>query len=202
MPRSSSLLTLPNIMTLGRLALVPVFIVVFYLPFHWSAVCAAIIFLVAALTDFVDGYLARRLQQTSRFGAFIDPVADKIIVASALVLLVNLHSSIWMTLPALVIISREISVSALREWMAELGQRSKVAVGMLGKVKTTLQMGAIFLLLLEKPHQAQGLLGGPWLLWLGYACLYLATVLTLWSMWRYLKAALPEFTADDQELEK
>jgi CDP-diacylglycerol--glycerol-3-phosphate 3-phosphatidyltransferase/cardiolipin synthase len=186
-------MTLPNIMTLGRLVLIPIFILVFYLPYRWSAVCAAIIFLIAALTDVLDGYLARRLQQTSRFGAFLDPVADKLIVGAALVMLVDLHANIWITLPAIVIISREISVSALREWMAEIGQRSKVAVGMLGKIKTVLQMAAVFLLLLEKPHHlAGGGIDGSWLLWLGYASLYAATLLTLWSMWRYLKAAWPE----------
>lgn len=195
MPSRHPLMNLPNIMTLGRLALVPVFILVFYLPFHWSAICAAVIFLVASLTDFLDGYLARQLDQTSRFGAFLDPVADKLIVAVALVMLVDLHASIWMTLPAVVIISREISVSALREWMAEIGQRTKVAVGMAGKVKTVLQMAAIFILLLEKSHHLLG--GNAWVLWLGYVCLYIATIITLWSMWNYLRAAWPELSRGD-----
>lgn len=198
MPSNHPPMTLPNIITLGRLVLIPVFILVFYLPYRWSAIVAAFIFLVAALTDLLDGYLARRLQQTSRFGAFLDPVADKLIVGSALVMLVDLHHNIWITLPAIVIISREISVSALREWMAEIGQRSRVAVGMLGKIKTVMQMAAIFLLLLEKPrHLASGGIDGSWLLWLGYGCLYVATILTLWSMWRYLKAAWPEMKSAD-----
>lgn len=187
------LLTIPNIMTLGRLVLVPVFVLVFYLPYRWSAIVASIIFLLAAFTDMLDGYLARRLGQTSRFGAFLDPVADKLIVGASLLMLVDLHHNIWIALPAIVIVSREISVSALREWMAEVGQRAKVAVGSLGKLKTVMQMAAIFMLLLEKPrHLASGGIDGSWLLWLGYGCLYVATVLTLWSMWRYLKAAWPE----------
>lgn len=193
MSQSHSIWTIPNIITLGRLTLVPIFILVFFLPYKWSAVFAAAIFLVAALSDFIDGYLARRLQQTSRFGAFIDPVADKLIVGAALVALVHLHKSVWMTLPAIVIISREISVSALREWMAEIGQRSKVAVGNIGKFKTAFQMTAIFLLLIEKPrYLASGGFDGSWLVWAGYISLYLATVLTLWSMFLYLKAAWPE----------
>ncbi len=198
MPNRSSLLTLPNIMTICRLILIPVFVLMFYIPGYWSAVCTALIFMVAALTDMLDGYLARRLQQTSRFGAFLDPVADKLIVGTALVLLVALHSSPWMTLPALVIISREISVSALREWMAEVGQRATVAVGMIGKLKTVLQMGAIFILLLDKPYYLHAVELGEssQLLWLGYIFLYAATFLTLWSMWQYLKAAWPEMQKD------
>lgn len=198
MLKNHPLLTIPNIMTLGRLVLVPVFVLVFYLPYRWSAIVASIIFLTAALTDMLDGYLARRLGQTSRFGAFLDPVADKLIVGAALLMLVDLHHNIWIALPAIVIVSREISVSALREWMAEIGQRSKVAVGLLGKLKTITQMTAIFMLLLEKPrHLISGGIDGSWLLWLGYGCLYVATILTLWSMWRYLKAAWPELKSSD-----
>lgn len=197
MSQGHPILTIPNMITLGRLLLVPVFVLVFFLPYKWGALVAAAIFLVAALSDFIDGYLARRLQQTSRFGAFIDPVADKLIVGAALVALVYLHHSVWMALPAIVIISREISVSALREWMAEIGQRSKVAVGSLGKLKTVFQMTAIFLLLLEKPrYLANGGFDGSWLVWAGYISLYAATVLTLWSMFLYLKAAWPELKAN------
>lgn len=197
MSQGHPILTIPNMITLGRLLLVPVFVLVFFLPYKWGALVAAAIFLVAALSDFIDGYLARRLQQTSRFGAFIDPVADKLIVGAALVALVYLHHSVWIALPAIVIISREISVSALREWMAEIGQRSKVAVGGLGKLKTVFQMTAIFLLLLEKPrYLANGGFDGSWLVWAGYISLYAATVLTLWSMFLYLKAAWPELKAN------
>ncbi|MEE4252340.1 MAG: CDP-diacylglycerol--glycerol-3-phosphate 3-phosphatidyltransferase, partial [Alcanivoracaceae bacterium] len=116
MSDTAARLTLPNLITLARLLLIPVFVAVFYLPYGWASMAAAGIFLLAGLTDLLDGYLARRLNQTSRFGAFLDPVADKLMVAAALVLLVQAHATIWLAVPALVIISREITVSALREW--------------------------------------------------------------------------------------
>lgn len=186
-------MTLPNLMTLARLVSIPVFVMVFYLPFKWSDLCASAIFLLAGLTDMLDGYLARRLGQTSRFGAFLDPVADKLIVAAALVMLVQIHATIWMAVPAIVIISREITVSALREWMAEIGQRSRVAVSWIGKVKTVTQIVAIAGLLAQKPalaHTPGPAL--PSLAWMSYVLLYIATGLTLWSMVAYLRAAWPE----------
>ena len=173
------------ILTLLRIALVPVLILVFYLPVSWSAMAACFIFGLAAITDWFDGYMARRLNLTTSFGAFLDPVADKIIVAVALVLVVESYGSFWLTIPAAIIISREIIISALREWMATAGKRTDVAVSYIGKVKTTMQMLALLLLLYRDP------LWGLPIVELGYICLYIAAILTLWSMIIYLKAALP-----------
>ena len=135
---------IPNILTYGRILAIPVLILVFYLPVEWSATAATIIFMVAAFTDWLDGYLARRWDQTSAFGAFLDPVADKLIVAAALIILVEHNptsaESIYLALPTIVIIGREIAISALREWMAEIGERAAVAVSMIGKVKTAVQI--------------------------------------------------------------
>ncbi|KAF0810458.1 CDP-diacylglycerol--glycerol-3-phosphate 3-phosphatidyltransferase [Alcanivorax sp. S71-1-4] len=186
-------LNLPNLMTLARLLSIPVFVGAFYLPLSWSGWLAAGIFLVAGITDWLDGYLARRMQLTSRFGAFLDPVADKLMVAAALVLLVQNHGTAWMAIPALVIISREIAVSALREWMAEIGQRARVAVSWVGKVKTVVQIIAITALLVQTPGKTKaGDLLMTWDLWVSYTLLYVATVLTLMSMMSYLRAAWPE----------
>ncbi|PSW21244.1 CDP-diacylglycerol--glycerol-3-phosphate 3-phosphatidyltransferase [Photobacterium sanctipauli] len=173
-------LTIPNILSFIRLLLIPVFVVTFYLPYSWSAFATALIFLIAGITDWFDGYLARKLNQTTRFGAFIDPVADKVMVATALVLVVEHYHSVWVTIPAITMIGREIIISALREWMAELGKRSNVAVSWVGKVKTASQVVALILLLWHPV---------PWVTWLGYASLYVATVLTYWSMYIYLRAA-------------
>ena len=157
---------------------------VFYLaPLELRYFLAAFIFTVASLTDWLDGYLARKLGQQTPFGAFLDPVADKLIVAVALVLLVQMHASPWLALPALVIVGREIVVSALREWMAEMNDSVAVAVSYLGKVKTTLQMVAITLLLIV-PVDTQSATTT-----LGYVLLYLASIMTLWSMSQYLRAA-------------
>ena len=145
MQKTSPILNLPNILTMIRVVAIPVLVLVFYLPFKWSDLCAAALFLAAGVTDWLDGYLARKLNQTSPLGAFLDPVADKLIVGVALVMLVQVHATAWLAVPAMVIVSREIAVSALREWMAELGQRARVAVSQLGKVKTVTQMTAITL---------------------------------------------------------
>lgn len=190
---SQATLNLPNIITLTRLAAVPVFVLVFCLPFKGADIWAAGIFLAAGITDALDGYLARRMNLISRFGAFLDPVADKIIVTTALILLVQEHGNVWMAVPAIVIIAREITVSALREWMAEIGKRGRVAVSWLGKVKTIAQIASITLLLAAKPVVLpNGTLEMTPFLWLAYGLLYLATVLTLWSMLAYLQAAWPE----------
>ncbi|MGB5737330.1 MAG: CDP-diacylglycerol--glycerol-3-phosphate 3-phosphatidyltransferase [Thiohalocapsa sp.] len=180
---------IPNILTLLRIAMIPVFVVIFYLPVPWARPVCAAVFTAAALTDWLDGWLARRLGQTSPLGAFLDPVADKLIVAIALVLLVQSDPRMVLALPAAVIIGREITVSALREWMAEIGARAQVAVSMAGKLKTTAQMIAIVLLILHVP-----LLGIP-VLPIGLILLYIAAVLTLWSMLLYLRAAWPSLTA-------
>ena len=185
---------IPNSLTLLRILLIPVFVVILSLPTNWSGLVGAIVFSVAAITDWFDGWLARRWNQTSPLGAFLDPVADKLMVAVALVLLVQADPSLWMALPAAVIIGREIAVSALREWMAELGARTKVAVSMLGKVKTTAQMIAIILLILQ--HSA---LAVSWLAVLGLILLYVAAGLTLWSMIQYLQAAWPMLSGRDAE---
>ncbi len=177
--------SIPNILTYLRIALIPVFMGLFYLSTPWARFAAALVFGTAAVTDWLDGYLARRLGQTSPLGAFLDPVADKLMVAIALVLLVQADPRTLLTLPAAVIIGREITVSALREWMAELGARSRVAVSLVGKFKTTAQMLAIFLLVLQ--HNP---LGVP-LYEIGLSLLYLAALLTLWSMVLYLQAAWP-----------
>ena len=177
--------TIPNILTFLRIVLIPVLVVVFYLPMPWSYQASALIFGLAAITDWLDGYLARRLQQTSLFGAFLDPVADKLMVAVALVLLVQDNPSELFAVPAAVIIGREIVISALREWMAEIGARTRVAVSIVGKVKTTLQMVAILLLLYRLPVGAFPTHA------VGVVLLYIAAILTLWSMFVYLKAAWP-----------
>ena len=182
-------LDVPNILTLLRIALIPVFVVCFYLPVPWAHPVSALLFALAAVTDWLDGYLARRLQQTSPFGAFLDPVADKLMVAAALVLLVEhnptRYAGIFMAIPAIIIIGREIAISALREWMAELGARAMVAVSFIGKVKTTLQMVAIILLLYRLP------LAGIPVAETGFWLLYVAAGLTLWSMVVYLRVAWP-----------
>ena len=140
-------MNLPNILTLSRIIMIPVFVIIFYLPVQWSYFVSAIIFALAAATDWLDGYLARRLDQSTPFGAFLDPVADKLMVAVALTVLIEAHSSFILTIPATVIIGREIVISALREWMAEIGSRASVAVSYIGKIKTTAQMTSITLLL-------------------------------------------------------
>ena len=185
-------MTLANQLTLLRVILIPLFVAVFYLPFIWRYPLSAAIFGLAALTDWLDGYIARKYNQTTAFGAFLDPVADKLMVVVALVLLVEVHASPWFAIPATVIICREIVVSALREWMAELGKRASVAVSYIGKFKTTAQMAAIIVLLLFEPFKHQILTG------IGYLLLYIAATLTLWSMILYLKAAWPELWPKDQ----
>ncbi|RKZ91939.1 MAG: CDP-diacylglycerol--glycerol-3-phosphate 3-phosphatidyltransferase [Candidatus Parabeggiatoa sp. nov. 1] len=182
-------MNIPNLLTLLRILLIPVFVVTFYLPWSWANVLTTFIFGLAAITDLFDGYLARRWNQTSAFGAFLDPVADKLIVVVALVLIVqadpNPHPSPWLAIPAAVIIGREITISALREWMAEIGQRAKVAVSIIGKIKTNAQMCALLMLLYHEP-----LFGLP-IYEIGLLSLYVAAILTLWSMMVYLQAALP-----------
>lgn len=194
-------LTLPNLLTLARLASVPILVLVFFLPFKASPLIAAVIFAVAGITDAFDGYLARKMKLTSRFGAFIDPVADKLMVAVALMLLVHGHKTIWMTIPALVIISREILVSALREWMAEIGKRANVAVSAMGKIKTILQIVAITMLLyfpLEKGGMGEIIFN--WQVLLSYVLLYAATFLTLLSMYQYLRAAWKDLWASEPKV--
>lgn len=183
-------MTLANQLTLLRVALIPVFVLVFYLPYKWSYFASALIFSAAAATDWLDGYIARKYNQTTPFGAFLDPVADKLMVATALVLLVDLHNYLFFTIAAAVIIGREIAVSALREWMAGLGLRSSVAVNYIGKIKTTAQMAAIIVLLAFDVREF------PVMETIGYILLYIAAALTLWTMIIYLKAAWPALVGE------
>lgn len=178
--------TLPNLLTGLRILLIPIVVVLFYLPYGWSDMACGLMFALAGITDSIDGYLARRLGQVSPLGAFLDPVADKLIVAVALVLLVSRDPHWYVTLTAAIIIGREITISALREWMAEIGARGKVAVSGLGKLKTILQVVGLSMMLFR-----QDLLFLP-VYDLGLLLTILAAVLTLWSMILYLKAAWPE----------
>ncbi|WP_018652540.1 CDP-diacylglycerol--glycerol-3-phosphate 3-phosphatidyltransferase [Actinobacillus capsulatus] len=174
-------LNFPTYLTLFRVILIPLFVIAFYLPAGWySPEISTLIFFIASITDAFDGYLARKWNQTTHLGAFLDPVADKVLVAVALVCVVEYYHTWWITIPSAIMIAREIIISALREWMAELGERASVAVSVWGKFKTTAQMLA---------------LGG--MLWrfnlameiLAWVLLYIAAGLTLWSMIQYLKAA-------------
>jgi CDP-diacylglycerol--glycerol-3-phosphate 3-phosphatidyltransferase len=178
-------MNIPNILTLLRIIMIPIIVGVFYLPWKDAHLAAALIFMLAGATDWLDGYLARKWNQSTPLGAFLDPVADKLMVAIALVILTQEQSSLWFTLPAIVIIGREIVISALREWMAELGERASVAVSYIGKVKTAMQMFSITVLL------AFGASTDEFYLGVGYCALYIAAGLTLWSMWQYLVAAMP-----------
>lgn len=179
-------MNIPNQLSLFRIWLIPCFVILFYLPGKWSNVGAAGVFGLAAITDWLDGHLARRLDQATKLGAFLDPVADKLLVAVVLVLILQRQPEIWIALPVAVMVGREITISALREWMAELGARSHVAVSFVGKVKTTCQMIAIILLVLGEDWW--GLPLGA----LGLFALYLAMGATLWSGYLYLRAAWPE----------
>lgn len=180
-------LTLPTMLTLVRIALVPVLVVFFYLPFHWSNIACVVVFVAAAVTDWADGYIARRHGQMSRFGEFLDPVADKIMVATALILLVQRQENFeaLFAVAAAVIVGREITISALREWMSEIGERSLVNVSWLGKTKTGFQMTAIGFMLYQEN------LGWIPIVLIGELLLYTAAALTLWSMWTYLQSAWP-----------
>jgi CDP-diacylglycerol--glycerol-3-phosphate 3-phosphatidyltransferase len=178
-------LTLPTTITVFRIILIPIFVLVFYLPTTWAHAAAAIIYAVASVTDWVDGYLARVLNQESAFGAFLDPVADKLMVVVAIILLVEANPTPWLAIPSIIIISREITVSALREWMAELGSRTTVKVSFVGKAKTTAQMFSLFLMIYH-----QELFAIP-MYETGLAFYYLSAILTIYSMLIYLKAAWP-----------
>ena len=179
----------PNILTGLRILLIPVLVIVFYTaPSEWRYLASAGVFSLAAITDWLDGYLARKWGQLTPFGAFLDPVADKLIVAVALVLLVELHASALLAVPAVVIVGREIVVSALREWMAHYSEMRSVAVSFVGKIKTVFQMAAIIILLGVGPEKTDAMIGG-------YLMLYMAAGLTLWSMYGYLKLAWPDLSS-------
>ncbi|PJJ97836.1 CDP-diacylglycerol--glycerol-3-phosphate 3-phosphatidyltransferase [Lysobacteraceae bacterium NML75-0749] len=193
-------LTIPTWLTLARIVMIPVLIAVFYLPWKWTSVASMLVFVLAALTDWLDGWIARRYHLYSAFGAFLDPVADKLMVATALFLIVQAHPTPWMAFWAAVIVGREIAVSALREWMAELGQRATVKVQALGKFKTIVQMVAISCLLYS-PSKVS-----PDWLWMGREVFLIgdwllagAALLTLWSGLQYLRAAWPVLRAEERK---
>lgn len=191
-------LTVPTMLTLLRILLIPVLVLVFYLPYRWTNFAVAFIFAFASITDWLDGWIARRYDQSSAFGAFLDPVADKLMVAVALLLIVQKHPTPWMALWAAVIIGREIAVSALREWMAELGQRATVKVAAIGKFKTIVQMVALTCLLYFEPISlvVQGRVISVSIFTLGDWLLAVAALLTLWSGLAYLRAAWPALRED------
>lgn len=185
-----------NILTVARIIMIPLVVVLFYMPQPWAKAATGWVFILAAVTDSLDGYLARKLGQTSALGAFLDPVADKLMVAVALILLVSyeppllemfvFNPHVVITLTATVIVGREITISALREWMAEVGARAKVAVSSIGKIKTIFQMTGLSMMLFRED---------VWFIpafEMGFYCLVAAAALTLWSMIVYLRAAWPD----------
>jgi CDP-diacylglycerol--glycerol-3-phosphate 3-phosphatidyltransferase len=183
----NNIMTIPMMLTLARIVMIPVFIVAFYFPVEWSNILTVVIFFIATITDWFDGYLARKWNQESALGAFLDPVADKLIVAVALILLVqqghDVHGNIYIAMASVVIIGREITISALREWMAEVGKGTSVSVSWLGKAKTFVQMWSIGFMLYHDE------LAGIDIYLVGLAGLYVAVVLTVWSMVTYLKTS-------------
>jgi CDP-diacylglycerol--glycerol-3-phosphate 3-phosphatidyltransferase/cardiolipin synthase len=186
-------LTLANILTLLRIAAIPIVVICFYSPMPYARPIAAVIFGLAAITDLIDGWVARKYGQTSRFGEFLDPVADKLMVSIVLVMLVQAESGWFEDIIAMIIIGREITISALREWMATIGERANVKVTMAGKVKTALQMFGIAFMVYQND-----MFGIP-IYTLGFALLVLAAVMTIWSMIIYLRAAWPYIMADETE---
>ena len=184
-------LTVPTALTLFRIVLIPIFVIAFYWPTPMGAKVAALVFALASITDWFDGFLARILHQESAFGAFLDPVADKLIVAAAIVLIVQANPVALVAIPSIIIVSREIAVSALREWMAEVGEHAAVKVSFVGKAKTTAQMfSLVFLIYQEK-------LWGLPIYDIGLILYYVAAMLTLYSMFVYLRAAWPTLTQED-----
>lgn len=196
-----ALSTLPNQLTLFRVFIIPMIVVIYYSPLEWRFIASAALFGLAGITDALDGHIARKYDLSTPLGAFLDPVADKLLVAVALAILIDIHHSVWFTMPAAVIICREIVISALREWMAEVGSRAKVAVSNLGKIKTTIQIIAIVVLLIFPPFAAWPFAGlweyKMWANYFGIFLLYIAAVLTIWSMFSYLKAAWPSLMSKD-----
>ena len=180
-------------LTLFRIAAIPAVVICFYSPLPDARPIAAILFGIAAVTDFIDGWVARRFGQHSRFGEFLDPVADKLMVAIVLVMLVQAQSGWFEDIIAMIIIGREITISALREWMATIGERANVKVSFSGKVKTTLQMFGIAFMVYQ-----HDLFGIP-IYTIGFVLLVAAAVMTIWSMFFYLKAAWPFIMADEKE---
>ena len=173
-------LNIPTYLTLFRVVLIPLFVSAFYLPLTYSPEITTLIFFIASITDWFDGYLARKWNQTTPLGAFLDPVVDKVLVAVAFVCVVEYYHTWWITIPVCIMIAREIIISALREWMAELGKRTSVAVSIWGKVKTAAQMLALGGMLWRQSNLMETL---------AFILLYIAAALTIWSMLQYLKAS-------------
>ena len=190
-PDSGMLLTIPNLLTSLRIIAIPLVVLIYYLPWAWAGQVSAALFGLAAVTDWFDGFLARKLGQTSKFGEFLDPVADKLLVSAALIVLLQNDPKIYLAVIAAIIIGREITVSALREWMSELGSRATVKVSYFAKWKTTLQMFGIGFMLYQTPS-----FGVP-VYAIGQLLLAAAAGLTLWSMIEYLKASWPIITGSD-----
>ena len=170
--------------------MIPIFIIVYYLPLELNHIISAIIFAVAALTDWVDGFIARKYDMVTKFGEFLDPLADKLIVVAALVLLLEVYATPWFAIPAILIIGRELVISGLREWMAKIGLSNKVKVSMIGKVKTWVQMIAIAVLLIASNQYL-------FLTSLGFILIYAAAFMSVWSMIHYLKQAWPQLMGND-----
>jgi len=189
-------MNIANLLTSFRILCIPLLVFFFYLPVEWGQTTAAIIFAIVGWTDWFDGWVARTFNMQSALGEFLDPVADKLMVAAALILLVEQHATIWIAVPAVVIISREITVSALREWMAEYGERSAIKVINIAKLKTLMQLSAIFFLLLAgREAEITSIWEHSQLYMWGYAFMYIAVFLTLWSMFIYLKVTWPLLTS-------
>ena len=182
-------MNLPILLTLFRILAIPFIVIVYSLPYWWAHPVASFLFILAAITDGLDGYFARTMSLTTRFGAFLDPVADKLLVAISLIMVVSYLQSFFIAIPAVIIVGREIVISGLREWMAEIGKRTSVAVSHVGKIKTTFQITALIILLACNNHTP------PWFVIVGSIALYLAAGLTLWSMFIYLKVAWPDLSA-------
>lgn len=184
-------INLPTFLTFTRIGIIPIFVVFYIVSGTWGHIVASLLFALAAVTDWLDGYLARTMELSTKFGAFLDPVADKLVVTSALVMIVGGNDPhYFLIIAAIIIVGREIVISALREWMAELGRRRSVGVNILGKVKTACQMVALILLLWMNADSR------PWVSEMGTFLLYVAALLTMWSMVVYLKLAWPDFKAE------
>jgi len=179
-------MNIPTKLTVLRIIFVPLVAVVYVLPFWWCHAVAAVLFFLAIITDWFDGYLARKLNQMTKLGAFLDPVADKIIISTLLVLVSAYYASVWVSIPAVIIVAREIVISALREWMAEIGSKTKVGVRYIGKVKTTFQAISIIGLVMYTPSLPAVLF------YLSLLLFYVSAILTIWSMFIYLKTAWPD----------
>ena len=186
-------MNLPMSITVLRILAIPLVVLFYMMPFQWAHGVAVVLFLLAALSDWLDGYLARLLSQTTDFGAFLDPVADKLLVCVCLVMILGAHPVMGLSIPIAVIIAREITVSAFREWMSGLGKRDAAGVRQIGKIKTGVQMTAIFLLLFYTEAAP------VWMKWLGYGALWVAALLTVFSLYQYTRLAWNDLTLSQEK---